>query len=349
VARGSVIGLDIGGTALRAAELSFPRSGVTLERLAQVLLPPGAVRDGEVVDVPVVAAALRQMWRAERFSSKRVHLGVANQRVIVREVDLPEMPASDLVRALPFQVQDVLPIAVDSAILDFHPVERLRSHTGAPLLRGLLVAAVRDMVLANVRAVEAAGLVVESVDLTPFALMRSVGGGVLPGAGVEAIVEVGAHVTNVVVQAGGVPHFVRVLMSGGQHLTDAVAERLGVPAEEAERLKRATSLRHGEAVATDEAVLALQQAAHVLIEQLRSSLDYYASSNPTRPVERLVLGGGAAHLDGLAELVESAVRLPVVAADPLARLRVARRALAASEQSSSLAAVPVGLALGAAL
>ena len=83
----TAIGLDIGTSGVRAAELSFGKHGVTLEKFGRVALPEGAVRDGEVVDPSVVADAVRQLWSHTGFSHKHVTLGVANQRVIVRQVE----------------------------------------------------------------------------------------------------------------------------------------------------------------------------------------------------------------------------------------------------------------------
>jgi len=56
---GKVVGLDIGTSGVRAAELSLGKGAATLERFGQVALPPGAVRDGEVVDTDTVAAAIK--------------------------------------------------------------------------------------------------------------------------------------------------------------------------------------------------------------------------------------------------------------------------------------------------
>ena len=92
----SAIGLDIGTSGVRAAELSFGKGQVTLEKFGQVALPEGAVRDGEVIDPDAVGAAIKQLWSHTKFSSKKVVIGVANQKVIVRQVDLPWMPADEL-------------------------------------------------------------------------------------------------------------------------------------------------------------------------------------------------------------------------------------------------------------
>jgi len=238
MAQRNAIGLDIGTSVVRAAELSFGRAGITLERFGQVVLPDGAVRDGEVVDPESVVSGLRQLWGATGFSHKRVVMGVANQRVIVRQLELPWMAPEELRGSLAFHVQDVLPIPVEAAVLDFFPLEEVVPESGNKMLRGLLVAASRDTVLANVRCAQQAGLTCHSVDLTSFAVLRSMGRQSGLEVETEALIDVGARVTNIVVHSAGVPRFVRILLMGGQDVTDAVAERVGVPTSEAEALKQ---------------------------------------------------------------------------------------------------------------
>jgi type IV pilus assembly protein PilM len=123
VAGRHVVGLDIGTSGVRAAELTLGKSATTLDRFGQVALPPGAVRDGEVVDTDAVAAALKQLWTQAKFSGRKVVVGVANQKVVVRQVDLPWLPVDELRKSLAFQVQDYIPMPVEQAILDFHPLE----------------------------------------------------------------------------------------------------------------------------------------------------------------------------------------------------------------------------------
>ncbi|NHC46012.1 type IV pilus assembly protein PilM [Motilibacter aurantiacus] len=358
------IGLDIGTSGVRAAEVSSGKGRATLERLAEVPLPPGAVRDGEVVDVAAVAAALRELWATGRFSTKKVALGVANSRVVVRQVELPWMPLADLKASLAFQAQDLVPMPIDQALLDFHPLEEFEAPTGARLLRGLLVAASREMVDKLVDAVQQAKLVPTSVDLTSFAVLRSIGSVVIagpaadgPGVPVEAIVDVGACVTNVLVHQGGVPRFVRILPMGGQHLTEAVADRLGVPFERAEQLKQELGAGAPDGPApewdgseSDHARRALADATSALVAEIRGSFDYYVASSGTAPIAHLLLSGGSARLAGLDARLSEATRLPVRTVTPLPRLRIGRTGL--SEHALGLLApsstVPVGLALGAA-
>jgi type IV pilus assembly protein PilM len=353
VAGRSAIGLDIGTSGVRAAELSFGKGQVTLEKFGQVALPDGAVRDGEVFDPDAVAGAIKQLWTHTKFSSKKVVIGVANQKVIVRQVDLPWMPLDDLKKSLAYQVQDFVPMPVDQAVLDFHPLEELNGEDGSRTLRGLLVAASRDMVNASLEAVHKAGLSPVMVDLTSFAMIRSVADvdHLGMGAQVEALVDVGARVTNIVVHQGGVPRFVRILLMGGQDITDAVSERMGVPHEQAEAMKQQLGLGTlSDGMDVQAATRVVEAVASSFVDEVRGSLDYYLASSASAPISRLVLTGGGARLGGLAQRLQTVTRVPVEVGNPMHSLQVGRTGLSPEQIAfvEPLAAVPVGLALGVA-
>jgi len=355
VAGRTAVGLDIGTSGVRAAEVSLGRGPTTLERFGQVALPPGAVSDGEVLDVDTVAGAIRQLWGATRFSSKKVVLGVANQRVIVRQVDLPWLPAAELKASLPFQVQDFIPMPVDQVLLDYHALEELVDDNGLRTLRVLLVAASKEMVWRSVEAARKAGLVPVMVDLVPFAMLRSLArfddlG--LDGMEAEAVVDVGASVTNIIVHTGGVPRFVRILPLGGADITDAIAERMGIPLEQAESLKQTTGIAERPAHDVDDAPQSkvIEATGGSFVDEVRSSLDYYQAQAAAVRIRRVVLTGGGARLTGLGRRLALATRLPVEDGSVLSTLRVGKVGLTPEQLAyvDPLAAVPVGLAMGVA-
>lgn len=350
MARRPVVGLDIGTSSVRAAELRLGRTGVTLERFGQVALPVGAVRDGEVVDSDAVATAIRQLWSQVRFGSKKVVVGVANQKVVVRRVDLPWLPLAELKASLPFQVQDSIPIPVDRAALDVHPLEEFVSDTGARMLRVLLVAAARETVDDTLAAVLGAGLQPTMVDLTSFAVLRSQAHvqSALAPLHAEALVDVGASVTNIIIHQGGAPRFVRILLMGGADITEAVAERLGVPVEQAEEVKQMTGLSLAPGPDDHPATRVIEEAGSSLVEEIRGSLDYYLAQSDSVQIERVVLSGGGSRLTGLAERLAGASRLPVEVAHPLSLLRLGKTGLTEEQlaYSEAVLTVPVGLALG---
>jgi len=352
VAGRSAIGLDIGTSGVRAAELSFGKGQVTLEKFGQVALPEGAVRDGEVIDPVAVGEAIKQLWLHTKFSSKKVVIGVANQKVIVRQVDLPWLSEDELKKSLGFQVQDFVPMPVEHAVLDFFTLEEFTHESGGRMRRGMLVAASREMVMNAVHAVQRAGLTVTTVDLSSFAVLRSLAAPDNLGMGseVEALVDVGARVTNIVVHQGGAPRFIRILLMGGQDLTDAVAERMGVAPPQAEAMKQEIGLRTDVA---DQAMIAsrvIDGAAATFVDEVRGSLDYYTASTGSASISRLVLTGGGSRLAGLAERLQSTTRIPVVTGNPIEHLTMGKTGLSPEQITfvQPLAVVPVGLALGAA-
>jgi len=353
VAKRTVIGLDIGTSSVRAAEVQFGKGAPVLARIGQVALPDGAVRDGEVVDTAAVSRAIKQLWSTTGFSSKKVVLGVANQKVIVRQVDLPWMEKDELHKALPFQAQDFIPMPVEQALLDFFALEETVSDAGGRQQRGLLVAASREMVTNAIHAVHQAGLSAMSVDLSSFAVLRALGREEPAGymAPVEAIVDLGARVTNIVVHQGGATRFIRILLMGGQDITDAVSERLGMPPAQAEALKQQMGVVDTSALSDAQpAARVLESAAMTLVGEIRSSLDYYTASSGSSPIQRIVLTGGGGRLIGLAERLSSVTRVPVVPGQVFAGLQIGATGLTPEQLQfvEPLAVVPIGLALGAA-
>ena len=167
------VGLDIGSTAVRAAELSAGANPAVL-RAAQVPLPVGAVENGEVREPEAVGEALRELWQRGGFKNRQVWMGVGNQRVVVREIALPYMPEKELRASLGLQVQEFIPMSVEEAVLDFDPLGEFEQED-RKMLRLLLVAAQRVMVDQIVAAVQAAKLEPMGLDLIPFALVRAIG------------------------------------------------------------------------------------------------------------------------------------------------------------------------------
>src|SRR5579871_2489213 len=174
---GRVAGLDIGTFAVRAVELNLDSERPTMTAFGQVALPRGAVVDGEVVDTAAVTQAIRDLWARGRFSVKQVRLGVSSQRVIVRQAELPAMSEEELRSAIHFEAQDLIPIPIEEALLDFcivgPPPAPVDDNEDARM-KVLLVAAPREMVMQHLAAVEGAGLVVDAVDAVPLALFRAV-------------------------------------------------------------------------------------------------------------------------------------------------------------------------------
>ena len=341
-----LVGVDIGSSTIRAVEVAgVGTKRPSVVRFFSIPLPEGAVKNGEVIEVNTVSAALRQLWAAAKFRSKEVVLGVGNAKVLVRDLSVPKLSQTEIQESLPTHVQEMLPVPVADALLDFYPISESPSETG-PIVNGLLVAAIKDSVLANVRAVQLAGLTPVGVDLIPFALTRLTSPARMMGN--VAHIEVGARTTNVIVTSGGVPQFVRILANGGHDLTAALADRLDISDVEAENLKRSVGLgginvspEHAPAVAI------IREVTGTLLNSLRNTLSFFANTRQNEPYSGIVLTGGGAQLLGLADALSEMTRIPVVLGDTFGSIDVAKDAARGAQSQLGLN-VALGLALGGA-
>lgn len=344
---GPAIGLDIGTSAVRAAQVTKTKSGPALAAFGQVALPPGAVVDGEIRNSGPVSEAISQLWKRAKFRSKRVVIGVANQRVVVRQVDLPYLEEKDFRASLRYQVADHIPMPVESAELDFQIIEDYVTEEREHFMRVLLVAAGTDMVEGFLSAVDDAGIIPAGVDLAPFAVARAVSPaarGETGVAGSEAVVDVGAGVTNIIVHHNGEARFVRILLVGGDDVTNALVEALDIPYDEAEALK----LDMGSLGSTPEAQRVVAEHVDSLVDEIRGSLDYYSSQEDSEPVTSLLITGGGSLTPGFVPALEKSAGIQVAPGRPLSELDVTRSGLTQEQiaQVEPVAAAAVGLALG---
>jgi type IV pilus assembly protein PilM len=352
------IGVDVGSTAVRVAEVAAGDVPMVV-RAAQVPLPPGAVEAGEVRQPELVAEALRNLWNQSGVKGRQVYLGVGNQRVVVREVSLPWLPEKELRDSLAFQVQEFIPMAADDAVLDFDPLGEM-DQGGRRMQRILLVAGHKAMVNALVQAASAAKLDPLGIDLTPFAAVRAVGSGDesldLESQGDEAVIDVGAHVTSICVHDRGITRFVRILPSGGRDVTLAVARGLGIDDEIAEALKRGEPVvppppeeagPAPELPSPDEVRRLALSRAGSFVDEIRSSLEFYAAQVPGARIARVVVTGGGSRLDGFLELLQERIPVEVERGRLFEHVKSELDLSAeAAAEAESVLAVAVGLAMG---
>lgn len=276
--RGGAVGLDIDGAFVAAVEAGPDR----VSRAVSADLPPGLVQDGEVEDVQGLAQFLKEFHREHRLP-KAVRLGVANQQIAVRTMEVPNIPGEqELAAAVRFQASEAIAMPLDEAVLDFQVVGEGFAGEGSTLLRVIVVAAREPMIMRLVEAVRGGGMRPERIDLSAFALVRAVAP---MGTTAETPATVYCHlggVTNLAVAVGQTCLFTRPLATvwdGGS-----------------------------------------SDFAAALAEEIRLSIDYYMGQPDARQVGDVVLSGPGSTRGDLAEQVAGLVGHTVGIAPPLGRL-----------------------------
>ena len=271
---GGTVGLDIDGRYLAAAQVE----GGRVVRAASLELPQGLVNDGEVVDRARLAEALKD-FVTEAGLPKSVRLGVANQQIVVRVVELPRIEdEKQRDAAVRFQAAEAIAMPLDEAVLDHQVAGYSEAPDGTPRMQVVVVAARRSMIEALLGAAKEAGLKPEGIDLDAFALVRTLAtaSAATPDDSARVFCHLGG-VTNLAIAVGTACLFTRPL-----------------------------------AAVWDE-----EDAAARLADEIRLSIDYYMTQGQARPVGEVVLSGPGSTNDELVESLGIHLGLPTTVAAPL--------------------------------
>jgi type IV pilus assembly protein PilM len=300
------VALEITEESVRAVEVSTGRKR-SLVACGEVPLPREAARDSEVLDQDAVAVALRQLWSVAGIRSKSVTLGVGSRRTLVREFTTQAMAPEVLRQALPYQVQDLLPVPVTQAVLDFYPTSQQGDQ-----VTGLLVAAVSETIEEVITSISKAKLHVGAVDFVPFGLAR-VARGITPPGDTVAMVHLGDHTTYVVVATDGVPIFVRIIP---MDLPTTAARRESASAAEGDvtfddALVAASSGAPGRTRATARSATVGDPLITDMVGRLRSTIAFYASRPASPPISAVSISGAGYLAPGASDALERAFELPL--------------------------------------
>jgi type IV pilus assembly protein PilM len=331
----STVGLDIQPGYVAAVQARASGS-VVVQRAVGLALPPETVREGELLDESLLTEALRELFHDGKLPN-RVRLGVANQRTVLRVLELP--PIDDrkaLDAAVRFQAQDHMPMPLANAVLDFQPLGVVGTPAG-PRQRVVVVAAQRDMVERLLKAVQAAGLRPAGVDLSAFAMIRALhhadtsdghdSGG--PGDGGDAAaastlyLNVGG-LTNLAIAEGLECRFTRMVSGGLESIASELAERHSIALPQARELMSTADLSNDATTVVEtepdpdapidhvgadvRAVLA--GGVREIAGEVRNSLDFHRSQGGSA-VSSVVLSGPALEISGFAQALEAELGAPL--------------------------------------
>jgi type IV pilus assembly protein PilM len=310
----NLVGLDIDPSGITAVEVTV-NGRISIDRAAYAPLEPGIVRDGEVADVDGLADALRTLFKENKGLGKRVRVGVANQKIVVRAMELPYLSeVKELSAAVRFHAQDQLPMPLGHAVLDFQPLEVVEGPDGRRQ-RLLLVAARRDMVERVHAAVTNAGLRLEGVDLSAFAMIRAL---YRPDAHDEHVLYMAVGgLTNLAVAKGTACLFTRASGGGVEALAVELAESCELTLEHSRGwlehvgLHSAVEDIDGDEVIVTTARRILLDGARRIAAEVRNSLDYHHAQGGEAHVARAVLTGPASAIPGFDVALSSELGLPV--------------------------------------
>lgn len=241
MAGGTIVGLDIGSSMMKVAELKKAGSGVEVTALDAAPTPAEAFDNNMLVDPQLLGQAVKALLNKAGVTAKQVVGAVSGQSaVVVRVIDVPQMDGGELAETMKWEVERHVPFAVNEVIMDYQAIERPEGYPEGSNMDVLLAVAQQDSVDRYVEMLRAAGLKPAAIDVEPLAVSRTLlelAPAGQPGHAV-AVVNIGASVTEIGIYRDKLPVFLRTLPLAGDNLTRAIADMFQVDLATAENYKR---------------------------------------------------------------------------------------------------------------
>src|ERR1700716_4072217 len=336
----ALVGLDIGSSSIKAVELKSTKQGYELVSFGLENLAQDTVVDGAIMDAPLVAGAISNIFDTQKVKTKNVATAVSGHSVIVKRVSLPTMTEEELYDRIQSEASQHIPFDIADVNLDHQLLESVDSQMDV-----LLVAVKKDKILNHTNVLAQSGKNSTVVDIDAFALQNSYEVNYDPDPGqTVALLNIGASVMNINIVRGGIPLFTRDVSVGGNQYTDALQKELDLSFDDEERLKKGDPLPTG----TDEQKgRILRSVSDILTLEIQKTFDFFRATASGENIQRIMVAGGTARVPGLVDLLREEFAMPVEELNPFRKILL-NPAKHSEDQIRDLApklVVAVGLAL----
>lgn len=338
-----MLGLDISTTTIKLLELSKSGSNYRVESYGVEPLPENAVVEKNIADVEVVGSAVARLVERSKTKVKNAAVAVAGSGLITKVIEMAaNLSEDEMENQIVVEADQYIPFPLDEVAMDFE-VQRV-SPRNEEQVEVLLAACRREFVEMRQAAVELGGLIAKVVDIEAHCMQRAFEliSAQLDGEEnqVVAIVDIGATMTTLSVLTDSGTPFNRDQLFGGKQLTEEIQRRYALSVEEAGLAKKRGGLPD------DYETEVLEPFKEAVVQQVQRTLQFFYSSSQYNDIDHIVLAGGSASINGLADLVATKLGTPTTIANPFADMSLSSKINAAALNSDAPAMmIACGLAM----
>lgn len=318
-----VLGLDIGTSTIKMAEVEISRAGATLNGFAMAATPPQAVAAGDILDPIAISQTVAGLFAELRSKRKAVAVGLWGSSVIVKKISIPQMDEKVVGEQIRWEAEQYIPFDINEVNLAFKILKGLTP--SSETMDILIIAARQEQAFKYAEIAESAGLQCSILDVGGFALANAFEAnyGILQGKAV-ALLNVGASVTNFVIIESGEVVFCRDIPVGGLTYTSEIQKTLGISMEDAESHK--LSACTGQA-APDGVPSVLKSTHEIFGDEIQGSFDFFLNTNANTTLQKCYLTGGGSRVPGLLEHLSKQLKIPAEIMDPFGLVKFNQRNL----------------------
>ena len=369
------VGLDIGSSMVKVVQLRRVGKGIELEKFAMEPIFTGRDKKAAGTDVKQLKIeAAKRAIEIAGISAKFSVSSVSGESIIVRYIQLPDMPENELKNALKWEAEEYIPFRIDEVNLDSVILGKVEGESGK--VDVLLVSAKKDLITEHLNIIREIGLTPQIVDVDSFAFLNCYEMNHSPAAtDVVALVNIGAEVTNINIYMNGNSRFSRDISLAGDTITNAIVTKMDMDFIKAENMKISVgapgeqpaqakpqetggiiaSIRGtvdkitGEEIGYDSQEATAQKIIRNnlqnLLSEISRSIQFFENQAAGRTVQKVILGGGSSKMKNIIPFFSKELGLPVEIIDPLRRITVKDSLIGGVTAAQEHLGVGIGLAL----
>jgi type IV pilus assembly protein PilM len=346
-ASGTYVGVDIGTTSIKLAEVTHLGNSVfrlknygLLESYGHLERLNDAIQTSSLkLYEKETIALLKILLGRVRPSTKRVIASLPPFSSVVTLLEMPVMSDNETAKAMPFQVRQFIPIPVSEVAIDWVKVGIKEDEHGNAKQQILLISVPNEHIQKYRQIFSAVGLRLVALEVEGLALARIlINGDPTP----TLIVDIGSRSTNVMIADGGYLKLSPQTDFAGGTLTQAISSGLNIDVRRAEELKKLRGLK-GSGGEYELSTLMLPYLDAIIGEAKRLKTRYETEYKGS--VERIILTGGTAALLGIDKYFADQVGLPTVKANPFARIEFPQHLQLVIDELAPAFSVALGLSM----
>ena len=350
----SVLGVDIGTSAIKIVQLRKEKGRVILETYGAIALGPYAgveIGRATALDSAKIAEALKDVIREANVTTADAAISIPYASSLVSIIRLPATVEKQLAQVVPIEARKYIPVPINEVLLDWFVVSDSKKSSDGKI--EVLLVAIHNDTIAKFRSVASeAALTPGFFEIEVFSSVRAA---LDHGLAPIAVVDIGAATTKFYVVERGLIRESHIINHGGQDLTLAASRALGLSVLQAEERKRKYGLTgEGPAAAAGSTLppgvagadlkRSLELSLAPMINELTRTITAWETRSK-QSLNGLVLTGGGATLRGLLEYMQSKVSTQIRLADPFGKTQSPAFLEQILKEAGPEFAVAVGLGL----
>jgi type IV pilus assembly protein PilM len=332
--RGNGVAIELGSERINIAQLHKKGADLTLKHLCSAEVPEGIFEEGRIVNPQELGDLIRTTLSDNKIKATHVTTSVPMREAVIRLIPLPAELNDREVRDLILNQEAALylPYPREEVDIDYQKLDLITDEDGLDKVQVMLAATRKEVTDSYIETFQYAGLPVKVLEISSFAVLRTIKEQLRQFAPQEAVVliDIEFDCTEIAIVVNGIPQFNRTVPIGTFQLQEALSSAMNLPLTRNSDILQditipdlpASSLNNtSNMTSINPGMAAMMRILAELADEVRRSIEFYMSHNGQElKLEQLLLAGPGGGLGQLDLFFTQRLSIPTTQVDPIGGL-----------------------------